>query len=315
MKFTKAPLSIPGLVAHLVGLGLRGDPDVIGKRLLDVGYYRLSPYWRFYRIRQSLPGSELLPGTSIDQVWSLYTFDRELRLLVLDAIERVEVGVRARLVQHHVEAHGAFGYADDTVFTDGARGHYRRLLDDSAAALIDAVNNPRAPRVPEPLRHFARTYADQHAHMPLWLAAERFSLGDLVTLYRGSPSPVRKATAKDFGVPDPVFESWLLSLQTVRNVCAHHGRLWNRALGTRPLVPAKLPGWSDPVLGRPDQLLFTLTILALFMSVLSDGSSWAGRLRALVEERYPHVPRGPMGMSGGWTDHPIWAARLAAGGP
>lgn len=308
VRYAKAPHATEELVGHLVGLGLEGDRDTIGRRLRDVGYYRLSPYWRFYRKDPRALGGRLVPGTSIDQVWSLYTFDRELRLLALDAIERVEIGVRARLVQNHVRAHGPFGYASEP--PDDHRGRYTSLIGELQESLCQARENPDAPWVSEAMRHFASKYGDSHEHPPLWLAAEGFSFGDLVTLYRRSPTQVRKATAMEFDVPDAVFVSWLLMLQTVRNICAHHGRLWNRTIGTKPKVPHDRPEWADPSLGPTHRVFFTFTILAAFVAQLSDGSRWGERFRTLVEERYPDVPHDEMGLRAGWKDHPIWVDRL-----
>ena len=300
MKFTKASLPLGALGQHLRDLGLGGDERLIARRLQDVGYYRLSPYWRFFRDHASTVKSGLRAGTTIEAVWSLYTFDRELRLLTLDALERVEVGVRARLVQRHVEKHGPFGYARPDVVAAAYGDHYRRLVQDIEEALRKAVDDPGARHLTEPVRHFAATYGDCHLVPPLWLAAENFSFGDLVTLYKASPFEVQKAVARDFYLPAPVLGSWLLALQTVRNVCAHHGRLWNRTLGTRPQAPRDRPEWSSPLLGPTDRAFFLVSMLAELMGVLSDGSRWGHRFRALVDERYPEIEKGPMGLQAGW---------------
>lgn len=313
MKFTKKPLYLPELARHLKALGLEGDEHLIVRRLRDVGYYRLSPYWRCFRDDGAALRSGLRPGTSIEAVWRLYTFDRELRLLALDALERVEVGLRARLVQRHVEEHGPFGYARAELVDAAPGAHYRMLVNDIKAELRRAVDEPWARHVTEPVRHFADTYADCHPVPPLWLAAEGFSFGDIVTLYKASPFEVRKAVARDFDLPAPVLGSWLLALQTVRNVCAHHGRLWNRVLGTRPQAPRNLPAWSSPLLGPSDRTFYMLSMLAHFMGLLSDGSRWGDRFRRLVNDRYPEIERAPMGLAVGWERHPVWAARLSDG--
>lgn len=313
MKFTKAPLGLPELARHLKALGLEGDEDLIVRRLRYVGYYRLSPYWRCFREDATALSSRLRPGTTIEAVWRLYTFDRELRLLALDALERTEVGLRACLVQRHVEEHGPFGYARDERVAAAPSAHYGKLVQKIEADLRGAVDKPSDRHLTEPMLHFAQTYADCHPVPPLWLAAEAFSLGDLVTLYKGSPHGVQKAVAREFGLPEDVLRSWLLVLHTVRNICAHHGRLWNRVLGTRPRVPRKLPAWSDRRLGSPDRTFYALSMLAHFMGRLSDGSRWGDRFRRLVDERYPELEKTPMGLATGWERHPVWAARLSDG--
>ena len=65
-----------------------------------VGYYRLSGYLYAYRV---LPeGSQVRldtfrESTTFDQVIALYDFDRRLKLLMLDALERIEIAVRFRV--------------------------------------------------------------------------------------------------------------------------------------------------------------------------------------------------------------------------
>lgn len=321
MSYEKKALTLPELVKHLQGIGLQGEPCVIEERIRDVGYFRLSPYWRYYRVGGKDAGSQLKDGTTIDDVWQLYVFDRELRLLLLDAIERVEVGVRARLVQSHVEKHGPFGYARRDVFglrTKGRKNQvnqsrYEELLTTIADTLSRASAEIDHRRASQAMRHFATRHGSSHAHPPLWLAAEVFSIGDLVTLYKGSPGPIRKGLSHGFEIPEPVFESWLLCLQAVRNICAHHGRIWNRTLGVQPAEPDNSFRWAAAELGPRDRIFYTITILAYCMSILCDGSHWGERFRELVEEKHAHVPPRQMGIRGAWQSHAVWAHCLGGG--
>lgn len=310
MKFDKSPLTVADLAAHLASLGLTGDRDYIARRILDVGYYRLSPYWRYF-VQADCQPAERLSGVDFQRVWQLYTFDRELRLLTLDAIERIEVAVRARTVQRHVMDWGPFGYLSAEGSPGSASGHrqkhFDRLLKNIERAMDDAKGrNPKFPA----LRHFVEKYGKTHSKPPLWLAAEGFTFGDMVTLFNVAPRQVRRQVADDFDLSDGVLSSWLSTLGTVRNICAHHGRLWNRRIGTQPRNgPGKT--WQAAELGPKDRVFYALTICAYLLGVISEGSSWASRLRALFE-RYADVPKVPMGVGARWESHPVWQARLTA---
>lgn len=97
-KYTKPPLSLDALVARLSGRGMHiPDRDRAKRYLRHIGYYRLSPYIIPFRQAGS---QDLQPGTSFDQILELYMFDRALRTLVTDALERVEVAVRAAVTDH-----------------------------------------------------------------------------------------------------------------------------------------------------------------------------------------------------------------------
>ncbi len=113
MKYTKRPLTFDEQVQQLVDRGLEGDPATIRNRLQSVNYYRLTGYLYPYRIQGS---DNFVPGTQFETVWEQYAFDRRLRLLVMDAIERIEIAVRAQLAYHHAHTyHDPFAYATQPI--------------------------------------------------------------------------------------------------------------------------------------------------------------------------------------------------------
>ena len=97
MKYAKPPLTLEQQADQLLPRGMVGDRDVMIARLRSVSYYRLSGYWFPFRNADD----SFKPGTSFEAVWNRYVFDRRLRLLVMDAIERIEVAVRSQLAHHH----------------------------------------------------------------------------------------------------------------------------------------------------------------------------------------------------------------------
>ncbi len=108
MNYTKQALTFGQQAAQLQSRGLVAATTAeIEARLRDVSYYRLSAYWHTFK----RPDESLVPGTTLEQVWRRYVFDRHLRLLVMDAIERVEVAIlRTRMVEQFTVRHGPFGH-------------------------------------------------------------------------------------------------------------------------------------------------------------------------------------------------------------
>ena len=106
MKYDKPPLTYDQQADLLLRRGLTADRDELVSRLRSVSYYRLSGYWYPFR----LADDSFRPGTTFETVWRRYRFDRRLRLLALDAIERVEVRIRTELVYVLAHAQGPFGY-------------------------------------------------------------------------------------------------------------------------------------------------------------------------------------------------------------
>ena len=105
----------------------------------------------------------------------------------------------------------------------------------------------------------------------------------------------------------PVLGSWLKTLNQVRNICAHHARLWNRVFGVWATMPEAVthPEWHTPVAVGGDQAFGVLTLLCYFLKKVAQKSHWQDRLLALFAQ-YPDVPLRFMGFPNNWRDCPIW---------
>lgn len=293
MKYTKPALTFEQQADQLLSRGLIADRDQLVDRLQSVSYYRLSGYWYPFR----LSDDSFMSGTTLDAVWRRYVFDRQLRLVVLDAVERVEIRIRTDLVYTLAHAQGAFGYLDGA----NLPGLNAQQHADFLASLREECDRSREPF----LEHFCSKYGSDHDMPPYWMIAELMTFGLVFTLFRGCPSHVKRDIATRLGVTDRVLTSWLRSLNAVRNICAHHARLWNRELGLKPLIPDKDIRWHDPVEVANNRVFGILTILQYLLHDVAPQSRWPGRLRQLLDE-YQDAPRGPMGFPGEWTSCPFW---------
>lgn len=293
MKYTKPALSFEQQADLLLSRGLTSDKTQLTEKLRAVNYYRLSGYWHPFRN----PDDTFRPGTTLDAVWQRYTFDRQLRLLVLDAIERVEISVRTSLVYHHSHAFGPFGYLNGTTLPNLNKNEFILLQ----GKLRDAVNQSKVAFAV----HFKSKYGDTHTDLPLWMLAEVMSFGMMFTFFRGVDKPMKRTIANEYGLKFKVMVSWLRSLNMARNICAHHGRLWNRVLGVKPLIPAKDSQWHSPVVVPNDRVFGVLTLLKYMLRIVAPQSKWQIRLEALLDD-YSMVPIAQMGFPGTWKDCPIW---------
>ncbi len=297
-------MSYRDLAALLLQRGMVGDVREIQQRLEDVGYQRLQAYWSD---RQSLQ------GINFDDVWTQYCFDRQIRLVLMDAIERIEVAVRSRLVHCFCEAYGPFGYLDHQNFTNCT-------LSDHAIWLkkLDAGARKSSLRL---VQDFFKKYSD--AHLPLWLACELMDFGSTVFFFSSVERPIKVKVSKALGAPNPVvLESWLRALNDVRNACAHHNRVWNRKWVKTLPVPVKVADWhvvydaasGGWVAGKPSDLAFDmkktggiLTLCHCLLKNTASSSHWRERLLALVAEpRFSAIPLHWMGLPANWQLHPLW---------
>jgi len=296
MRYSKPPLSLDDQAALLLARGLSGDPDQIKRRLAAVNYYRLSGY--SFPFRDPNDPAKFLPGTSFDEIWQRYVFDRLLRLLVMDAVERIEVSVRSHLAYHHAHTHGCFAYAENRSSLPG-------ISDQKYAIFISKVENDYNSSPEQFVDHFRRRYGSHHLYLPVWMATELMAFGSVLTFYRGVTNPIKASVASEFRVHHQVFDSWLLMLNTVRNICAHHGRLWNRTIGTKPVVPKRDLRWKSPFLVPNDKVFGVLTTCRHCLLEVAPQSQWRKRLDILLSS-HPQIPHDQMGFLPNWRESPLW---------
>lgn len=293
------------------GLSL-GDRYRAARYLRHIGYYRLSAYVRSFEQQRD----RLRDGTTFDDVLGLYIFDRKLRLLVLDALERIEVAMRAATGDHMSLVGGPHWFQDRRHFAN--RAIHERLLRDVDRMVHEQLSRRAEEREPQEhsfasaLEHYVTRYG-QPSRPPSWLVLEELSLGSVRAIYSNLARQADKsAIAETLGLRAPVLGSWLLTYQRVRNISAHHGRLWNRGLGVYPMIPksTSIPWISDRELfsrepWRGQRLFPVLVSVQSALHTISPGSLWSDRLAGLLAA-HPAVPLAPMGIPSEWRSDPFW---------
>lgn len=284
--------------------GLVADRDNLIKHLADVGYYRLSGYWYIFKrqpkvCKEGVQDEHFIAGTSFDQIWCLYLFDRQFRLVVLDAIERVEVYFRTQLAYELARDTGSFGFLNANNLPRLKREKYNKFI----ARCKSELSRSREPFA----IHFREAYSDKHELPPYWILVNLMDFGTMLSLFKGAPTETRGKLANDLGIRSRVLESWLVTINTVRNICAHHGRLWNRGIGTRPIIPkrSKYPEWHEPFSVRSDNVFGILTILSYLLERIAPETSWRERLLKLLDPLNPDELQR-MGFVEGWQECPLW---------
>lgn len=305
MEYSKGHLSFEAQADRLIARGLLADRAELIGRLQAVSYYRLAGYLHPFRKLDGAGNSldEFYEGTKLETVWDRYCFDRRLRVMTLDAIERVEVSIRTKLVFRFTLQHGPFGHCDDV--------NLPKLKIDEYLEWRTALQEETDRSKETFKKHFFAKYGDQHRNLPLWMLAELMSMGSLLTFFKGVEPALKRQIAEEYGFPDEVILSWLRSLNAARNICAHHSRFWNRVLGYPPMLPnaRKFPDWNGTNKLSTDRCGIILMICRHLLRQISPTSRWHERVEALFQE-YPEIPRTSMGLPETWMDHPIWNPAL-----
>lgn len=310
--YTKVPLTIDDQVVHLRGKGMIWTDEADVKRWLrTVGYYRLGAYWYWYQDLSAHTSGHprpFKPNTTFEKVVADYVFDRELRLLVAEAIDRVEIELRARWSHLMAVQYGPHAHLDVSAFD--------RRFDHGRQVQKARVEFDRALKKELFARHYAETYGPPDLP-PIWVATELMEFGSLNHWVRFTKDEqLVKKIALDMGLPtNGVLLNVLPLINEIRNACFHHHRLWNRRFVWKIKRIARFDHDLNSRGQHLDDHLFNgLVVLARMVEAQSPSTTWPSRLYRFLKERRTGFELGVMGFPNGWEGKPLWtaAARPAA---
>lgn len=299
MAFNKSALTVDAQIDLLVERGMTiPDRERARHYLTHINYYRLRAYWLPF---ETTPVDDdthaFAPGANFETVLATYVFDRDLRLLLLDAIERIEISLRTTLAQHLATSYGAFAHGNPALFKQ------REEWSKSQEELRKEYQRSRET--------FAKHYRERYPELstpPIWVACELMTLGHLSRWLKNLARPEdRQHIADHYGLDERVLLSFAHHLTVVRNHCAHHGRVWNRRFALRFTPPTKKPKHIASAFnpGEPQRIYNTLTMLAYLLDLLSPAHTWRKEIHGLIEA-HPEIDTATMGFPGHWRETNLW---------
>lgn len=294
-----------GLLQHR---GMRIDDVQRAENYLSrIGYYRLSGYFHVFR---QWDGKNLLeqfrPNSDFETVLSLYLFDKKLRLLALDALERIEMAVRVDIV-HILGRQDPMAHENPACFdgkfakiiqADGQTKHQQWLA--RLNELVGKAERRKTACVVHNLQKYGK--------LPVWAVSGLWDFGAMSRLYEGMKHKDQNVIAQKYGaVRGDVFAQWLRSLNEIRNIAAHHDRLWNIRIVQKSGPVKKDRFWEQLENSRP---FFYFCIMQQMLNVLCPNSKWAERFDALLTEFPAHIGKNaslePFGLIEDYREWPLW---------
>lgn len=307
--FRKPALTLEEQAILLASRGLVFD-DWGGSHthLEHIGYYRFTGYLHPFKIGGAGADAEhFRAGTTFELVHDRYIFDRKLRMLILEAVEKIEIAARATLSNSVASRHGPHWYMDPNLFARPNYYHRTKRFDAVAwhASFIDDVKRQIGHDDENRRDVFVRHYYDTYDHPempPCWMVFEVISLGSISQCLKFLKHPEYGQTCKKFGQNHQIVSSWLHAISYVRNLCAHHSRVWNRILTIKPTIPnAQRVAFNN----QNDRIYAVLLIMQLLLKRIWTNNDWAESLGDLIEN-HPSIPLVSMGFPQGWRVRPEW---------
>ena len=296
-------------------LGRRGmsfhDGELARNFLERVGYYRLSGY--FYPFRKTDDrGSrtdDFLEGSRFEDVVAMYVFDRKLRLLTMDAIERIELAVQVDIA-YQLGRSDPFAHHNPALVHRNALRKYRRRNGRPTSRYQEWITRYEELVSRSGKEACVRHNLEKYGRLPIWAAIQIWDFGSMSKFFAMMRHQDQGVIAGKYGIEAKHLQSWLRSLNFIRNVTAHHGRLWNCAIIERAKLPRN-PVELRALDGSRPFLYFCL--MKHLLDVISPGASWGERFIAHVDSfpapanaavslRDMGVPEKTV-----WKQWPLWA--------
>lgn len=280
-------------------------PQRAERKLAQVGYYRLSGFWfparEFVRdqhgqvtlcsvTQKPLRQDAFMAGASFDSAFNLYLFDKKLRQLMLDAIERIEIHMRS-IVAHEVGYHNPLAYLDpsfinpkQTTNWQDRRGKQRNTWNEWQTRQTEQINRSREDCI--------EWHRQNQKAMPFWVVVEAWDFGILSKYFEILKGSHQNRIAARLGVHNAkVLKDWLQEINTLRNRSAHHTRIWNQvASNPVPVLPtdAYFQGLAldQNALSR---LYGLISVIWFLLRQIGPGSQWLHQVANVIDTK-PDLP-------------------------
>lgn len=315
MKYDKKPIDTAEQVHRLERRGLLiKDKKLAEEYLNNISYYRLRAYT--YPFQNNEEGSDhefLRADISFQDIIDLYCFDRRLRALLFNAIEKIEVALRTRIaLTYSTDKADGFWFLNDELYfsRDGFEYlvGYNDIDGSFSGDLMKEVNRSNEDFI----AHYQEKYGDP-PFPPAWMTLEVVSMGTLSRLFSAldKNNPSSKTIAKGLGISKvEILKNWMHGLSSLRNTCAHHSRIWNRrfTIGLKFPKSTIYPFLNQSEISqiRDNKLFGYLSIILYLLQIISPGSSFKENLLSLLGSRPKLASLRDMGFPSNWETFSLW---------
>lgn len=255
------------------------DVDKAYDFLTNVNYYRLSAYMLSYKTED-----RFVEGTTFNIIKNTYYFDKKLRFILLEQLESIEVALRTHLSYEIAHKYGATGYLKKGIF------QYEKRHDEFIQHIKQQIEKQRREIY---IQHHFTKYQGK---FPVWVVVEILSLGTLSLLYKNLlPSLQKEIAEKYYGINSKYLTSWLHTLTDIRNICAHHSRLFNKKLVSQPALFKRIVKSGICT----DKLFSVIYIMCRLSRADEQTQHFITKLSALIEE-YEEIDITLLGLHKDW---------------
>ena len=320
IEYNKPPLSVEDQIKLLEKRGLSfTNKEQAKTNLSNISYYRISPYTTpFKKIKNDEIQKDFKDNTTWEMIFRLYEFDHKLRLLIFSTIEHIEIAVRTQITNQLSDKYGSHWQDDENIF----KPPFPKTLNNGDSKTIDIykeiqshiqnqLNDDKAEIF---IKHYKNKY-NKPTNPPSWMIVETITFGVLSRIYKNLKNYKDKQLIADyFKLPHKVFSSWIHSIHVIRNICAHHSRLWNKVLDVAPMPfknkKSRGPIWINQTNtnnnGKGVRIYYILCMLNYLLQTINPTYPLKNYLKELLTEYKDVIYLNAMGFPNDWENENMW---------
>lgn len=315
-QYNKPYLSIPQQIQHLQDKGLLFHNIQYAQMVLKhIAYYRLSGYFAHF---QDINSNRFYANIYFEDVGKLYEFDVKLRLLILDAIGIIEISMRCCLIDNFADfkPYNPFILNNADIFEPKSK-NLQSFYDGKAKCWGRSKED------------FVKHFNYKYAFSPIWVEIETWTMGTIRDCIISLKPQYLHAMTKHFQCQDyNKLKNWTRCLVSLRNISAHHGRLWNKELlginlagkqfdfhehimtHTKNIKDYNIQNQTNINSNR--KVYMYCIMIWHILKIVQPDSDWNIRLRDLMKTlptHMPHVGLVNMGFANDWQQQQFWGLK------
>ncbi|BDD37951.1 Abi family protein [Streptococcus ruminantium] len=211
-----------------------GDAKLNQEKLQHISYYRLKEFARpLAKISKKNGYTDIsYDGITFKQVLTRYYQDKNLRINLLHAIEKIEVSLKTKVSYILGKNYGAFGYLNFSNWTN--RTKFKKFeiekqqyyFKSKLLKTIELSNHSELKNVQN---------LNSDGFPSVWLTIDMLMFGELINLIDLMSKNNKKQLASFYNCSVKELLSWIKCLNFIRNICAHNSNILDIQLQTTPV--------------------------------------------------------------------------------
>lgn len=251
------------------------DEDQAKKYLKHIWFYRFLHYFNYFLENHNWEEK------SFDNVLKYYIFDRKLKLILSDIIERIEVSIKANIINTlSLEYNDSVFFLKKEIYLDKDKFNSIKTSLESEKTKNKSLKNIELSQIDS------------------WKLFQWLTLWTTTFFYNWLNTKNQKSIADNYDLTNATLSSWLLWLTDIRNICAHYDKLWGTKL-------ARYLSFKHPKLKKlnieTNSIFAYVLVMHIFLKEIWIDSHFLDKIEKLFnEEEYKSINKEKMWFNENW---------------